>query len=1626
MNSIVRHIRRRSATGLLLVALLPANACTGASADPAPNLLLAPPASADATSGEWNSPGWHFDLNNSQGVQAQVATDTAVGPYLSIKAPAGASAQCWWRQELAAGAHLRYTLSLLGRGFSTDDRADRVIDAGVFFRGSDGKWLGYQTLATMAEKQLKWPASTKPDTPNWKAYSASFETPPGTTSLGIRLNLSGGAAKAGFAQLRLIMAASVSDLLNALPASLPLFNAALRPVSTNAITQTPDWKLEDAASWNSSTRHKTCLNGLWAVQPAAIDGAVGEAGPAGWAFMKVPGRPRSANPTERSFFYGQDQTIWANRNVVSPAFWLWREVTLPAQEGRFSIEIAQLTGSVARVYWNGQPIGIVNDYWGARIDLPAEARPGDKGQLAIFLLCNSTFNSSKSELIAAGKAARDYQFEANKRPWYSEIGDVYLQCRPNKPTFDGVRISTSVRRHELSVTLDGRTAAPSATWRLRVRTCGPNGIKVIDLPAAAAESGDRVRLTVPWSNPHLWTPDDPYLYCLQVALVDSNGHILDESLPERFGFREIWVNGKFLKLNGQTLRLRPRMSYPIFASGTESARRAFKFLKSVGFNCIIRPPAMQDEESETAFYDEYYDLADEMGMMMVCYTPYGLVTGGQFGASQTVTGDDLVKYIDSRLVARTCNHPSVIAYGGFGPGMTVSGNPYNANPEWFGVAPLDTPAKFDALAKQYRLDDNLIKPSKTSALDFVRAVKALTPDRPFLSHYDSGQADGWGTFDYFNWTPVQEWESWIKPWAQSGVKPIGSWEHGLPYPASFGNHGIPDGDGESWITEYTAVELGPAAYRNEIAEYRKSIREAYERNKPGYGDRESYDIGEYDNVQAIWAAHNKRIYRSWRTYGVPMGIEPFGPASSYVKANYLLRGKAKTFGVSNEPLKTPGYKPDEWMNDWNWLSESSPQLEPFNASSLAPFGDALRDNNSALLAYIAGAAPDFATKDHVYRAGETISKQIAVVWDGFEVRKLALDISATVESKQVFAKRIPLSLSAGEIAMMPFDFAAPNTDRRETGNISLKVTDAVTRDVVCRDGFAFSVYPKESQSNLPRHLRVGVVDPSGDSVAMLVRLGVAPIEVNPNKPFPTGLDLLVIGRRALESIEGTGLMASLPRGIPVLVLEQTDPALARIGFHSYPARTRQVWTLAKVAGCLTGIPNDDLRDWRVSPTLLPQGTDALRLGYNCHAGYTGTVASVVIETPTSGNFTPLLQAEFDLAMTPLLETDWQGHRIVFCQLSLVDGVGKDPVATRIASELIGRRLPPAPALRNLAVVGDESIVSLAKTIGERSARPVSPINLQPHQIALAGELDDASAGNLKAWVRSGGTAVILPQAIHAYAEITPGITATAVTSSLLPPTDLASSPLLAGLGINDFHARQDIAWTDFNGKGPVADVADGAGRWILLGFDPRNLDMKSQPYLRLTYRRECRTLAQILTNLGANLSAPVESLASAINLPPQVIDLEASGKACVSFKAADDTMWAPLDFKNANLGHGEAWVRISLTITPGFACHDLTLDAGTFDDYDQTYLNGTLLGSVEPSNSKPDEAWQKHRIYPIPDGLLKPGPNVVLIHTWNRNKAIGWNAIVRGPIRIQPSNAGASLYAGEYKHSDDPYLQHHW
>lgn len=102
---------------------------------------------------------------------------------------------------------------------------------------------------------------------------------------------------------------------------------------------------------------------------------------------------------------------------------------------------------------------------------------------------------------------------------------------------------------------------------------------------------------------------------------------------------------------------------------------------------------------------------------------------------------------------------------------------------------------------------------------------------------------------------------------------------------------------------------------------------------------------------------------------------------------------------------------------------------------------------------------------------------------------------------------------------------------------------------------------------------------------------------------------------------------------------------------------------------------------------------------------------------------------------------------------------------------------------------------------------------------------------------------------------------------------------------------------------------------------------------------------------------------------------------------------------------GIAWYRRSFQLPDNLIGLDnLVLVIGAIDDYDETYLNGELIGSTNDElGFGVSTSWRKMRIYKIPRSLLhQDGENQLAIRVMD----IGGNAgIYQSPITILPASA---------------------
>ena len=81
---------------------------------------------------------------------------------------------------------------------------------------------------------------------------------------------------------------------------------------------------------------------------------------------------------------------------------------------------------------------------------------------------------------------------------------------------------------------------------------------------------------------------------------------------------------------------------------------------------------------------------------------------------------------------------------------------------------------------------------------------------------------------------------------------------------------------------------------------------------------------------------------------------------------------------------------------------------------------------------------------------------------------------------------------------------------------------------------------------------------------------------------------------------------------------------------------------------------------------------------------------------------------------------------------------------------------------------------------------------------------------------------------------------------------------------------------------------------------------------------------------------------------------------------------------------GIVWFRRSFELSGNELDHEYTLELGTIDDMDTTWVNGQKVGGLETYGS-----WNKKRSYAIPAGVLKKGRNVIAVRVLDTGGAGG-------------------------------------
>ena len=1226
------------------------------------------------------------------------------------------------------------------------------------------------------------------------------------------------------------------------------------------------WDTAKAYMEATSTRERICINGLWRWQPTEADS---ERVPQGsWGYFKVPG----SWPGITSYMQKDSQTVhahagWSDRGLGGvTAAWYERQIAVPASWAgrRISLCLAYLN-SYAAVYIDGERVAEAR-FPAGEVELTAWCRPGQTHRLSLLVVAMPLQEVMLSYTDTA--SAREVEGTVARR---GLCGDVYLVGTPAEARIADVRVTTSVRRQEVSFDVELEGVEPQAEHTLGVRILA-EGRLVKEFTSRSFRGGDlragRIACTHQWMPEKLWDTHTPQnMYHAQVSLLDKAGNVLDTNWPIRFGFREFWIDGRDFYLNGTRIFLSavPLDNAQVGAALAtyEAAKESIERLKSFGINFVYTHNYGCQPGSHLSFA-EILRAADDAGMLVSFSQPH--FSHYDWQAPDADRDNGYARHA-AFYVRAAQNHPSVVMYS---MSHNATGYSEDMNPDMIdGVQDAR-----DAWALR-----NMGRAVRAEAI-----VRALDPSR-IVYHHASGNLGSMHAINFYpNFVPIQEMSDWFERWATRGVKPVFLCEYAAPFTwdwsmyrgwydgkREFGSAAVP---WEFCLAEWNAQFFGDRAFAISEMEKRNLRWEAQQFRAGRLWHRWDYphrlgstDLAEREPVFDLYYTDNWRAFRTW-------GVSANSPWEHHILFKLrpgVQRNQRDDFEVNFSNLQRPGFSPDYQQQRYERMDLAYERSDWIATGA----GEAVIRNNQPVLAYIAGKPDRFTSKDHNFLAGESFEKQMIVINNSRE--PVRCECSWSLALPQPIAGQDRTTVETGRQTRIPMRFTIPADT--EPGPYQLTAKIIFSTGQTQEDTFTIHVLPQVPP--VQEKAVIAVFDPRGETAQLLESLGLSCRDVGATADLDA-YEILIVGKAALTADGAAPDIGRVRDGLKVIVFEQTPDVLEkRFGFRIAEYGLRNVFPRVPDHPILAGLGAEHLRDWRGEATIVPP-----RLTYERSArfnnaptvtwcgipvtrawrcGNQGSVASVLIEKPACGDFLPIVDGGFSLQYSPLMAYREGNGMVLFCQLDVTGRSETEPAARNLVANLLEYVTTWKPRLQRQAFyagapAGREHLEAAGFPLraydgGEIPADSV--LVFGPDSQTLA-----AHKNAIDAFLASGGRmlAVALTQkdvdaVLSAQVSMRP---AEHINAFFDPPT---MDSLRVGVGPADVHSRDPrTLWLVAEG----ADVVDNGVLAVASGAEivfcqvaPWQFEYRNDFGLKRTFRRTSFLVTRLLANLGVQGSTPL-------------------------------------------------------------------------------------------------------------------------------------------------------------------------
>lgn len=330
------------------------------------------------------------------------------------------------------------------------------------------------------------------------------------------------------------------------------------------------------------------------------------------------------------------EMMWYHRPLNVPAAWQGKRIMLHFGAVDFESE----------VFIDGQSVG---RHWGGTAsfsyDISRYVTPGQTHNLVVYVR-----DEVRSGNQPGGKQSERF---GSYGCFYTRTTGIWQTVWMEAVDFHGLQSVSIVPD------LDGSRFIVTPTFYavkrgLALRITLRDGEHTVSLSSAPAVNGAPV--SVPVSNPKTWSPDSPFLYDLDLDVVDDNGTVQDHVVAYA-GLRKVHVEGNQVLINNEPVYLRLVLDQGFYPDGIwtapsdEALRRDIELSLQSGFNGA--------RLHQKVFEERFHYWADRMG-----YLTWGESSSWGLDAKDIHSARNFIAEW-REIVTRDRNHPSIIAWTPF-------------------------------------------------------------------------------------------------------------------------------------------------------------------------------------------------------------------------------------------------------------------------------------------------------------------------------------------------------------------------------------------------------------------------------------------------------------------------------------------------------------------------------------------------------------------------------------------------------------------------------------------------------------------------------------------------------------------------------------------------------------------------------------------------------------------------------------------------------------------------------------------------------------------------------------------------------------------------------------------------